>query len=63
MPTVEDTLTYRQIAAALQAVSDTYEHRGQSGGLSAPAHEVLQAAWTQLRELGPVTPITPKESA
>lgn len=60
MPTVEDTLTYAQMNAALRAVSDTYAHWGQSGGLSAPAHEVLQAAWTQLRELGPVTP---KESA
>lgn len=61
MPTLDDTLTYAQINEALRAVSDTYEHRGQSGGLSAPAHEVLQAAWKQLRELGLITPVTPKE--
>lgn len=51
MPKMCDVVTYAQVAAVLQAVSETYEHRGVTGALSAPAHEVLQAAWTQFRNL------------
>ena len=46
-----DTVTYEEVLAVLQAVSADYAHGGESGGLSAPAHEVIQAVWTQLKGL------------
>lgn len=51
-----DSVTYSQALLVLQAVSEDYSHDGESGALSAPAAEVLQAVWTQLRELTPEVP-------
>jgi hypothetical protein len=51
MPRTTDTLTYAQIKEALTAVSDDYANGGVSGALSAPAEEILQALWTQLRTI------------
>jgi hypothetical protein len=45
------TFTDRQIKEILTAVSDDYSNGGESGALSAPAEEVLQAVWVQLREI------------
>jgi len=51
MPRTTDTLTYAQIKEALAAVSEDYANGGESGTLSAPAVEVLQALWIQLRTI------------
>ncbi len=51
MPLMSDTVTYAQINEVLRAVSETYAHGGVTGRLSAPAEEVLQAAWKELRAL------------
>lgn len=48
---LSDTVTYAQINEVLRAVSDTYAHDGVTGLLSAPAEEILQAAWTELLNL------------
>lgn len=51
MPLMSDTVTYAQINEVLRTVSDTYAHGGVTGALSAPAEQILQAAWTELRNL------------
>jgi len=50
-PSSTDTVTYGQVKEVLRSVSDDYAHDGESGDLSAPAHEVLQAAWVRFRDL------------
>ena len=45
------TYTDRQVKEILTSVSDDYSNGGESGALSAPAEEILQAVWVQLRAL------------
>lgn len=51
LPRMCDSVTYAQVAEVLRAVSDAYANGGVTGALSAPAEEILQAAWTEFRNL------------